>query len=123
MSSVEAFPTSSTNVKQLSSNLRDNGTKKKRPDSIVITPTDKSICLIAIDKTHYEDILHKSMITTNNYQKRNSKLNQPKTEEIKCNGQLNKIATKYSKKHPELCKALDLFQCIVVYQRIIKREN
>ena len=40
------------------------------------------------------------------YQLRKSKLNHPRTEQIKFNGHLNKIANKYSKTHPELCKAL-----------------
>ena len=55
---------------------------QKPPDSVVITPTDKSKRLIAIDKTHYEDILQKSTIATNNYQQRNTKLNQPRTEQM-----------------------------------------
>ena len=60
---------------------------------------------MAIDKTYFEVVLHKSTIATNNDQQRNSKLTQPRTEQIKFNGQLNKIATKYGKNHPELYKA------------------
>lgn len=78
---------------------------------MIITPTDKTKRLIAIDKTHYDDILHKSTISTNNYQRRKSKLNQPRTEQIKFNGHLNKIAAKYSKTQPELSKALKYNIC------------
>ena len=51
-------------------------------------------------------MVQNSTIATGNYQPRKSKLNLPRTEQIKFNGQLNKIANKYNKKHPELSKAL-----------------
>ena len=49
-----------------------------------------------------------STIATGNYQPRKSKLNHPRTEQIKFNDHLNKIANKYSKTHPELSRALSL---------------
>ena len=61
-------------------------TYQKPPDSVVITPTDKTKRLVAIDTTQYKDILHKSTIATGNYQPKLSKLNQPRTEQIKFNG-------------------------------------
>ena len=70
-------------------------TYQKPPDSVVITPTDKTKRLIAFDTTQYKDILRKSTIATGNYQPKSSKLNQPRTEQIKLNGHLNKIANKF----------------------------
>ncbi|XP_068691472.1 uncharacterized protein [Montipora foliosa] len=79
---------------------------EKPPDSVIITPTDKTKRLIAINETQYKDMVQNSTIATGNYQPRKSKLNHPRTEQIKFNSQLNKIANKYTKKHPELSKAL-----------------
>ena len=79
---------------------------EKPPDSVIITPTDKTKRLVAIDKIQYKHMVQNSTIATGNYQLRKSKLNHPRTEQIKFNGHLNKIANKYSKTHPELCKAL-----------------
>lgn len=72
---------------------------------VVIIPTDKSKRLVALDTNHYDDILRKSTIETENYQPK-TKLNLPRTEQIRFNGQLNKIAEKYWKDDCKLWKDL-----------------
>ena len=79
---------------------------ERPPDSVIITPTDKTKRLVAIDKIQYKDLVQNGNIATGNYQLRKSTLNHPRTEQIKFNGHLNKIANKYSKTHPELSKAI-----------------
>lgn len=81
-------------------------TYHKPPDSVVITAPDKTKRLVVIDTSQCKDILRKIVIATSNYQPKSSKLNQPKTGQIKCNGHVNKIPNKYNKRHPELCEAL-----------------
>lgn len=81
-------------------------TYHKPLNSVVITSTDKTKRLVAINTTQCKDILRKSTIATGNYQPKSSKLNQPRMGLIKCNVHGNKIANKYNKRHPELCKVL-----------------
>ena len=72
---------------------------------MTISQTDKSKRLVALDKSHYEEIVRRSTINTGNYREI-KELNQPRTEQIIFNGRLNKIAQKYERDHPQLSKNL-----------------
>jgi hypothetical protein len=71
------------------------------PETIVITPSDKTKCLLALDATSYRDMVSKSTIDTGNY-KPLKKLNLPRTEQLKFNKSLNKVAIKYNTNHSKL---------------------
>jgi hypothetical protein len=85
-------------------------TYKRPPKTVVITPSDKSKRLIALDSTRYVDIVNKATIETGNYQSL-SKVNHPRTEQINFNGKLNKVANKYKTTDPALYKALKANIC------------
>ena len=72
---------------------------------ITIVPTDKTKRLVALDTTQYKEMIKKCTIDTGNYEER-KKINQPRTEQINFNRQLNKIADKYKKKNPKLWRDL-----------------
>jgi hypothetical protein len=75
------------------------------PKGIVITPTDKTKRLLALDSTSYHDMLHRSTTETGNYKELN-RLNIPRTEQINFNTHLNKVTNKYRYKNPKLYKDL-----------------
>lgn len=77
---------------------------------VTIAQTDKSKRLVALDNSHYKEMVRKSTIDTGNYQEI-KKLNQPRTEQITFNGKLNKIAQKYEREYPQLCKNLKFNIC------------
>jgi hypothetical protein len=71
------------------------------PKNIVITPTDKTKRLLALDTTFYDNMLLKSTTETGNY-KELRKLNLPRTEQINFNRRLNNITKKYLYSDPRL---------------------
>jgi hypothetical protein len=78
---------------------------------VVITPSDKTKRLIALDVDCYKDMVTKSTVDTGNY-KPIKKLNLPRTEQINFNKSLNRIATKYETiNHPKLYKDLNATIC------------
>ena len=80
------------------------------PKDIVITPTDKTKRLLALDSTSYYDMLHRSTTETGNYKVLN-RLNLPRTEQINFNTRLNKVTNKYRHKNPKLYKDLKATIC------------
>ena len=80
------------------------------PETIVITPSDKTKRLLALDATSYRDMVSKSTIDTGNY-KPLKKLNLPRTEQIKFNKSLNKVANKYKTNHSKLFHDLKTTIC------------
>ena len=80
------------------------------PKGIVITPTDKTKRLLALDSTSYHDMLHRSTTETGNYKELN-RLNLPRTEQINFNTRLNKVTNKYRYKNPKLYKDLKATIC------------
>ena len=64
---------------------------KRPPKHVAIISTDKTKRLIALDTEQYKDMVDISTIKTGNYEQ-NKRLNQPRTEQIRFNGQLNKTA-------------------------------
>ena len=83
---------------------------KKPPENIVITSTDKTKRLVALDSACYKDMVQKSTVDTGNYQSL-KKSNLPRTEQIKFNGKLNNIANKYKYSNPTLHKQLKSTVC------------
>ncbi|CAB3980386.1 Hypothetical predicted protein, partial [Paramuricea clavata] len=81
-------------------------TKKKLPfkrpaKSVVITSSDKTKRLIALDSESYDNMVSKSTIDTGNY-KPLKRLNLPRTEQINFNKVLNKVANKYKSSDPKM---------------------
>ena len=75
---------------------------------MIIVPSDKSKRLIALDSTHYKDMVNKATVETGNYETLN-KLNHPRTDQIDFNKKLKKlniVANKYKTKDPGLYKSL-----------------
>ena len=72
---------------------------------VTITETDKSKRLVALDAHTYTEMVNKSTIESANYHPV-GKLNQPRTERITFNKQLNKITKKYEHEYPTLYKNL-----------------
>ena len=66
---------------------------KRPPKQVTIIPTDKTKRLIALDTEQYKEMVDTTAIKTGNYEQ-NKRLNQPRTEQIRFNGELNKIADK-----------------------------
>ena len=75
------------------------------PKNIVITPTDKTKRLLALDAILYHNMLLKSTTETGNY-KELRKLNLPRTEQINFNRRLNNVANKYLYCDPRLYRDL-----------------
>ncbi|XP_028404094.1 uncharacterized protein LOC114526768 [Dendronephthya gigantea] len=74
----------------------------KRPvKSVVITSTDKTKRLIALDSERYDNMVSKFTIDTGNY-KPLKRLNLPRTEQINFNKVLNKVANKYKSSGPKM---------------------
>ena len=80
------------------------------PDDVVITPSDKSKRLIALNSTRYQEMVRKSTIDTGNY-KTMKQLNLPRTEQIKFNTKLNLVAKRYARTDPKLHHALKQHIC------------
>ena len=83
---------------------------KRPPKHVTIIPTDKTKRLIALDTEQYKDMVDTSTIKTGNYEQ-SKRLNQPRTEQIRFNGQLNKIADKYKTQQPKLWRDLKSHIC------------
>lgn len=67
---------------------------KHSSKDVIITQTDKSKCLIALDTSQYIDMVGNSRIASGNYEDK-KRINLPKTEQIRFNGQVNRIAKRY----------------------------
>ena len=74
-------------------------------EEVTIIETDKSKRLVALDAHTYIDMVNKSTMESGNYQPV-KKLNQPRTEQINFNKQLNIIIKKYEHEYPTLHKNL-----------------
>ncbi|XP_028413908.1 uncharacterized protein LOC114536755 [Dendronephthya gigantea] len=91
--------------------LKNKKLAYKRPTAdIVITPTDKTKRLVALDSSQYANMITESTIGTGKYEEK-KRLNLPRTEQIRFNKELNKIANKYKTSDPELYKRLKPLIC------------
>ena len=86
--------------------LKANQLQYNRPsEEVTIIETDKSKRLVPLDVLTYIEMVKKSTIESGNYHPV-GKLNQPRTEQINFNKQLNKIIKKYEHENPTLYKNL-----------------
>ena len=83
---------------------------KRPPSDVVITHTDKSKRLVALDSHEYLNMINASTIGTGNYEEK-KRLNLPRTEQIRFNKELNQIINKYKIRKPELYRNLKSLIC------------
>ena len=75
--------------------LRSKKLSYKRPSAeVTITRTDKTKRLVALDTSKYQEMVRNSTIASGNYDMK-KRINLPRTEQIRFNGALSKIANKY----------------------------